>query len=91
MALLRKQLELPPEVAKAFVRDMRAFHREKSQIKRAEIAARQRFALSQFQGPRDKTLRVTEVIKMFNEMKAKPAGAHLVGTVPSAGTPGRHG
>lgn len=66
---LRRQLELPPDVAKEFVRDMRAFHREKSQIKRAEIAARQRFALSQFQGPRDKALRVSEVIKMFQEMR----------------------
>lgn len=51
------------------MRDMRAFHREESQIKRAEIAARQRFALSQFQGPRDRALRVTDVIKMFNEMR----------------------
>jgi hypothetical protein len=67
--MLRKPLELPPEVAKAFVKDMRAFHREDSQIKRAEIAARQRFALSQFQGPREKTLRITDVIKMFQEMK----------------------
>jgi hypothetical protein len=41
----------------------------KARSKRAEIAARQRFALSQFQGPRDKALRVTEVIKMFNELK----------------------
>jgi hypothetical protein len=34
-----------------------------------EIAARQRFALSEFQGPRDKKLRVTDVIKMFQAMK----------------------
>jgi T6SS, Phospholipase effector Tle1-like, catalytic domain len=31
-----KPIELPPEVAKAFVRDMRAFHAEKSSIKRDE-------------------------------------------------------
>jgi hypothetical protein len=31
----------PPEVAKAFVRDMLAFHAEKSPLKRDEIASRQ--------------------------------------------------
>jgi len=67
--LKRKQLELPPEVTKAFVRDMRLFFKAKDQNKRDEIAARQRSALSEFQGPRDKKLRVTDVIKMFQEMK----------------------
>jgi hypothetical protein len=42
MVLLRKQLELPPEVAKAFVRDMRASFKADGQNKRDEIAARQR-------------------------------------------------
>ena len=37
----RKPLELPIAVAKAFVRDMRAFHAEKSPIKRDEIASQQ--------------------------------------------------
>jgi len=67
--MLRKQLELPPESAKAFVRDRRLFFKAKDQNKRDEIAARQRSALSEFQGPRDKKLRVTDVIKMFQEMK----------------------
>jgi hypothetical protein len=40
--MLRKQLELPPEVAKAFARDMRAYFKAKDQNKRDEIAARQR-------------------------------------------------
>jgi hypothetical protein len=69
MALRRKALELPPDVAKAFVRDMRAYFKAKDQNKRDEIAGRQRFALSEFQGPRDKKLRLTEIVKMFNEMK----------------------
>jgi hypothetical protein len=51
--MLRKQLELPPEIAKAFVRDMRAYFKAKEQNKRDEIAARQRSALSEFQGPRE--------------------------------------
>jgi hypothetical protein len=41
----RKPLELPPEVAEAFVADMRAFFAETSSIKKDEIAARQLHAL----------------------------------------------
>lgn len=48
---------------------MRAYFRAETQNKRDEIAARQRSALSEFQGPRDKKLRITDVIKMFQEMK----------------------
>jgi hypothetical protein len=36
----RKPLELPPAVARSFVKDMRAFFAEKNAIKRDEIAAR---------------------------------------------------
>jgi hypothetical protein len=46
----RNPIELPPEVAKAFVRDMRAFHAEKNPLKRDEIASRQIHVLRQFQG-----------------------------------------
>jgi hypothetical protein len=67
--MLRKQLELPPEIAKAFVRDMRAYFKAKGQNKRDEIAARRRSALSEFQSPRDAKLRITDVVKMFREMK----------------------
>ena len=66
--MLRQQLELPPEVARGFVRDMKAYFKAEGH-KRDEIAARQRSALSEFQGPRERALRVTDVIKMFNEMK----------------------
>ena len=41
----RKPLELPPAVARAFVRDMCAYFSEKNAVKRDEIAARQIFAL----------------------------------------------
>src|SRR5262245_3632252 len=56
-AMPSKPIDLPPEVAKAFVRDMRAFFKEENAIKRDEIAGRQLFALSAFQCPRDKKLR----------------------------------
>jgi len=52
-----KGIDLPPEVALAFVGDMRAFFRAKDQLKRDEIAARQCWALQQYQRPRDKKLR----------------------------------
>ena len=39
----RKPIELPPEVARAFVRDMRAFHAAKDSLKKDEIAAKSNF------------------------------------------------
>lgn len=53
--LNRQQLELPPEVAKAFARDTRAYFKADGQIKRDEIAARPRSALIEFLGPRDES------------------------------------
>jgi hypothetical protein len=38
-------------------------------IKRDEIVARQMAALRQYQGPRDKSIRVSDVRRMFEEMK----------------------
>jgi hypothetical protein len=57
------------EVAKAFVRDMRAFYAEPNSIKRDEIAALQLHALRQHQGPRDKKLRISDVIEMFRQLR----------------------
>ena len=37
--MLRKQLEIPPEAAKAFVRDMKAFFKAKTVLDRDEVAA----------------------------------------------------
>ena len=64
-----KSLDLPMDVAKNFVRDMRAYFAEPNNIKRDEIAARQLHALRQHQGPRDKKLRLSDVIEMFVQMK----------------------
>ena len=62
--MLRKQLELPPKVAKAFVRDMRKFFKAKDQLKQDEIAARHCFALQQYV-PRGTKLRLSNVKEMF--------------------------
>jgi hypothetical protein len=43
--LPQKPLDLPMPLTKAFVKDMRAFHAEQSQIRRDEIAFRQLKAL----------------------------------------------
>jgi hypothetical protein len=43
-----KPIELPPTVARAFVKDMRAFFRAKDAIKADEIAARQLHALKPY-------------------------------------------
>ena len=61
--------ELPPQVAKAFVRDMLAFFKAKDQIKQDEIAARQLHALQAFQRPREKKLRLADVKEMFLQMR----------------------
>jgi hypothetical protein len=42
------------QVAKQFVKDMRAYHSEQSAIKRDEIASHQLHALREYQGPREK-------------------------------------
>src|SRR5262249_9206433 len=52
-------IETPAQVAKAFVRDMKAFFKAKDQLKQDEIAARRHCALQQYQRPRAKKLRLT--------------------------------
>ena len=65
----RKPLELPPEVARRFFEDMRAFHRERSPIKRDEIAARRLHALSGYLRQRNRKLRLSDVKELFEQMR----------------------
>jgi lipase chaperone LimK len=67
--ITRKPLELPPAVARAFVEDMKAFFAEENRYKQDEIAARQLHILKQYQGPREKKLRLSDVKAMFYEMR----------------------
>ena len=64
-----KNIELPPQVAQAFLRDMRAFFKAKNQLKQDEIASRQLHVLWAFQGPREKRLRLADVKQMFVQMR----------------------
>jgi hypothetical protein len=67
--VVRKPLELPPAVARAFVKDMKAYFAEENQGKQDEIALRQLHVLKEHQGPREKPLRLSDVKQMFREMK----------------------
>ena len=62
----RIPMNLPSEVARRFLEDMRAFHAEENAIKRDEIAARQLHALKQHYAGK---LRLSDVLKMFEQMK----------------------
>ena len=62
----RKPIELPPVVARAFVRDMRLFLAEKNQLKADEIAARQLHAVKQHYSGK---LKLTDVREMFLQMR----------------------
>jgi hypothetical protein len=64
-----KPLELPSEVALRFFEDMRAFHRERSRIKRDEIAARQLHALSGCLTPRDRNPGLSDIKEIFEQMR----------------------
>jgi hypothetical protein len=66
MTWARKPIELPADVAHAFVADMRAFHAEKNAIKADGIAARQLHALKEHYSGK---LRLNEVKEMFLLMK----------------------
>jgi hypothetical protein len=65
-------LNLPMAVVKSFVDDMNEYWSEPNAVSRAEIAERQLTALQQFLGPRDKKLRLRDVIALFEEMRGPP-------------------
>ena len=66
----RKPIELPPEIARAFVRDMHAFFAVGGTgIKADEIAIRQLVILNEYLGRREKPLRVIDVKEMFVQMR----------------------
>jgi hypothetical protein len=65
----RAPLELPPAVARSFMKDLRAFHAEPNAIKRDEIAARQLHALRAYEEPRERKLRLSDVKDMFEQTR----------------------
>jgi len=66
---LRKQLDIPPEIAKAFVRDMKAFFKARDQLARDETAAGTGWILQNHM-PRGTKLGITEVKEMFYQERS---------------------
>jgi hypothetical protein len=65
-AIARKPIELPPEVARAFVRDMLAYFAATDTLKKDEIAAKQLWLLKQHWTGK---LKITDVREMFAQMR----------------------
>jgi hypothetical protein len=65
----QKPLDLPMEVVKGFVEDMRAYHAASNATRRDEIAERQLYALRPFNPPWAKKLQLSDVIQLFQETK----------------------
>ena len=64
---MRKQLDIPPEAAAAFIRDIRAFFKA-SGHEADEIAAEAGWRLKQHL-PRGTKLRISDVKELFLQMK----------------------
>lgn len=61
--------ELPPEIARRFFKDLRAFFAENDSVKADGIATRQLQALRIYLVHRDRKLRLADVKEMFLQMK----------------------
>ena len=68
-ARARKKSNLPPDVARAFVKDMRAYFREKHPIRRDEIARRQLVALRDYYPSSVRELLLPDIYEMFEKIK----------------------
>jgi len=68
-ARARKRAELPPDVARAFVKDMREYFREKHPIRRDEIARRQLAALQDYNPSSARELLLPDIYEMFEKIK----------------------
>jgi hypothetical protein len=66
MTVIRRELDLPPDVAREFVEDMEAFFKEPNQTKQDEIAARRLRVLREHSRGK---LRLSDVKQMFLKMR----------------------
>jgi hypothetical protein len=65
----RKQIEIPPAAAKAFMRDLTAFFKETDPHKRDLIAGDQMRALWEHQRPGDRRVNILDVKELFHAMR----------------------
>lgn len=63
------KIDLPPEIARRFVEDMRAYLAEPNRIKQDEIAARQLEPLNKYRTNKMKKIRIHDVREMFDMMR----------------------
>ena len=63
------KIDLPPAVARGFVEAMRDYFTEANPTKRDAIAVHQLHVLNDFQSPREKKLRLSDVKAMFAQMR----------------------
>jgi hypothetical protein len=68
-AIPSKPIDLPPKVAKTFVKHMQAYYAERSAIKRDKIAGDAAQLLKPDLPPRDRKLRLPDIYEMFEAMK----------------------
>jgi hypothetical protein len=73
--MARLPLDLPPDVARAFMDDLKAYVAATTGLAKDEIAARQLRALREYLRPSDGRLRVAEVRALFEELKAQAEAA----------------
>jgi hypothetical protein len=66
--MLRRDLVIPPQAAKAFVRNMKAVFKASGPIMQDEIAAKQASLLNQHL-PRGSKLRLSDVKELFLQMR----------------------
>ena len=67
--ITRKPAEFPLAVAKAFAMAMEDYFAEENPTMRDAIALHQLHVLRQYQGPRDKPLKLSDVKRMFLQMR----------------------
>ncbi|PDT74107.1 hypothetical protein [Bradyrhizobium sp. C9] len=68
MPVKRKPIEIPPEIAREFVADMKAYHAEQDEIRQDRIAVGTRHMLLQHM-PTGTKLRLSEVKELFELMR----------------------
>ena len=71
VAMPSKPIDMPPEVARGFVRAMNDHFVEANPTKRDAIAAHQLKVLQEYQSQRDGRLRLDDVKEMFEQMRGQ--------------------
>ncbi len=65
----RGPIDLPPDIAHAFIKNMQLFFAEDDKHRRDAIAVRQLRTLQEYQSPHGKKLRLDDVRELFKRMR----------------------